>query len=58
MGRADGACLRVFAEHEDAVRAVAFSPDGVWLASGATTAARVWRVADGAPHRLFEGTAT
>jgi WD40 repeat protein len=54
---ADGAPLRVLAGQGGLVRAVAFSPDGDWLASsgGGDKKVRLWRTSDWTVTRLFSG---
>ena len=43
-----GQVIRTMEEHDGEVRAVAFSPDGVWLVSGSTdSTVRLWRVITG-----------
>lgn len=57
-----GALVRVIPAHQDDVSALAFSPDGRLLATGAggwdpsdDSTVKIWRVADGALLRTFEG---
>ena len=54
--RQSGKNVRSFVGQTDAVRAVAFSPDGKWLATGgADHTVRLWDVATGAEVRRFAG---
>ena len=53
---ADGALVRILAGHTHYVSSVAWSPDGMQLASGSgDKTVRIWRVADGALVRTLEG---
>jgi WD40 repeat protein len=59
---ASGVLLRTLTGHTDDVSALAFSPDGTMLATGAggwdspgEATVRIWRVSDGAPLRTLPG---
>jgi WD40 repeat protein/serine/threonine protein kinase len=47
---------RTFSGHDYAVRSVAFSPDGTWLASGSEdTRVKIWKVSSGELERTLTG---
>ena len=51
-----GACVSCLEEHQQPVYSVAFSPDGLHLASGSfDSVLHVWRVSDGVRVRTYTG---
>ena len=51
-----GTCVSTLAQHTHPVYSVAFSPDGLWLASGSfDKQLHIWSVQGGALVRTFRG---